>query len=102
MYEAVKNDPKIVVLAISEDGRGREHVQRWMTKRGFSVPVALDLDGRVQADYEITGIPTTFVIRPDGTIAKRHMGELEFHTEAFLAEMRQLAAGKASAPAGGL
>jgi cytochrome c biogenesis protein CcmG/thiol:disulfide interchange protein DsbE len=33
-----------------------------------------DIDGRVAIDWGVTGVPETFVIGPDGTIAYKHVG----------------------------
>jgi len=43
--------------------------------RGWSFPVALDIDGRVLAAFEpVPGTPTSFLIDADGTVVERHVG----------------------------
>ncbi len=105
MYEAVRNDPKIAVLTISEDGRGRKHVGRFLQKHALALPVAFDLDGGVQRAYGVEGIPTTVVIGPDGKVVDRHLGTMKFDAPEFVAKLRRWAGGEAqaaSAPKGGL
>lgn len=38
--------------------------------------IVLDTDDRLSSDWAIMGLPTSFFIRPDGTIAKVHVGQM--------------------------
>ena len=87
MYDAVKSNPNIVVLAVSEDGRGRAHVKKFMEKNKYTLPVALDTDGKAQFAYDLLGIPTTVVVKQDGSILEMHAGGIEFDSKEFLAKL---------------
>ncbi len=46
----------------------------FLTKHGITYPAVMDGDGAIMRDFQITGIPTTIVVDPDGRIAERHAG----------------------------
>lgn len=52
-----------------------EDAQRWLNALGDPYDrTGADLDGRVAIDWGVYGIPETFVIDIDGTIAYKHIG----------------------------
>ena len=52
-----------------------EDAQRWLNALGDPYDrTGADLDGRVAIDWGVYGIPETFVIDSDGTIAHKHIG----------------------------
>ena len=56
---------------------------------GLTFPVLLDEDGRVTTrQYQVTGMPGSFLIDPQGVIFYRHVGPLNAETlRAKLAEL---------------
>jgi cytochrome c biogenesis protein CcmG/thiol:disulfide interchange protein DsbE len=48
----------------------------FMRRFGVTYPNGTDLNGRASIEYGITGIPETYVIRPDGTVASHWVGPL--------------------------
>jgi cytochrome c biogenesis protein CcmG, thiol:disulfide interchange protein DsbE len=44
---------------------------------GITYPSVLDDDGQLASDYGVLGLPTTFVISPDGTIAFGFTGRID-------------------------
>jgi len=54
-------------------GRNKTAGDFWR-KNKFTLPVAMDHTGAVAEKYGVEGIPTTVVIRPDGTIHALHVG----------------------------
>jgi cytochrome c biogenesis protein CcmG, thiol:disulfide interchange protein DsbE len=54
----------------AEDGR------KLVARTGISYPVGLDPDGEMFVAFKGLGMPTTVVLRPDGTIAEVHSGAL--------------------------
>lgn len=46
----------------------RDTVQRFVDDFGYTFPIALDPQGSVAAQYGIRGIPTTFLVGPDGNV----------------------------------
>jgi len=56
--------------------------------------IGMDTKGRVGIDWGISGVPETFVVRGDGVIVYRHVGEIrpEQIESTFLPLLRDLAA----------
>ena len=53
-------------------------VKPFLAKHGSSYPTLIDPDGRTSIDYGVAGVPETFVIRADGTIAEKFTGPVSF------------------------
>jgi peroxiredoxin len=67
-------DRGFVVLGL-EMGQteGLEGIKRFVQEKGITFPVLLDR-GEAQRPYRVTGVPTSFLIGPDGVIEKRFIG----------------------------
>jgi thiol-disulfide isomerase/thioredoxin len=52
----------------------KEAALAYWAEAGHSIPILLDYEGEAQFAYRVSGIPATFVIDPDGTIAAVHEG----------------------------
>lgn len=50
----------------------------FMDRMGGDWPVVLDGDSATALDYGVFGVPETFVIAPDGTIADKQVGEVTY------------------------
>lgn len=50
----------------------------FLKRNGSIFPTLLDPDGRTSIDYGVAGVPETFVIRADGTIARKFTGPVSF------------------------
>jgi cytochrome c biogenesis protein CcmG, thiol:disulfide interchange protein DsbE len=48
----------------------------FVRQHGGSWPVGVDADGRTTAAWGVVGLPQTFFVRPDGTLASHQLGEL--------------------------
>ena len=57
-------------------------------------PILLDRSGEVIAEWPVKGLPTTFVVAPDGTLAFRAIGSREWDDEVVLKRVRGLRKGK--------
>jgi peroxiredoxin/outer membrane lipoprotein-sorting protein len=55
----------------------------FLDKYGYSFTTLVDADRSVSANYGVSAIPTTFIIAPDGTVAKQMIG---YHTAEQLRE----------------
>jgi cytochrome c biogenesis protein CcmG, thiol:disulfide interchange protein DsbE len=54
-----------------------EDAQKWLDDMGDPYArTGADIDGRVGIDWGVYGVPETFVIAPDGSIAYKHIGPL--------------------------
>lgn len=71
-------DQGLVVVAVSVDRGDTQQVRRFVQAEGLDFPVLLDRDGRVREDYEITGLPTSYLIGRDGRFIGRAIGAREW------------------------
>lgn len=57
-----------------------EPAKRFLDEFGVTYPNGLDVGGRISIDYGVVGIPVTFVIDGQGTVARRWVGEIDIDT----------------------
>ncbi len=89
LYE--KMDPeKVAFVMISFDGRPAR-AQAMLKHRGYTFPVYFPT-GPLPAPFDSNAIPATFILGPDGQVAARYNGLVEYDTPAFEAALEQLAA----------
>ncbi len=80
-------DGRLVVLAVNVE-EDADRVAPFVQRLGLSFPILLDRDGTVSRRYRITGLPTTYLIRPDGAVDGMRIGP---YTRAMLqARVEQL------------
>jgi cytochrome c biogenesis protein CcmG, thiol:disulfide interchange protein DsbE len=79
---------EFVVLGINLQ-EGQAQVEDYATGLGLTFPVILDKDGSVTTrQYQVTGMPGSFIIDRQGIIFYRHLGPLSVETlQAKLAEL---------------
>ena len=53
-------------------------------------PMLMDREGTVIAEWPVKGLPTTYVVAPDGTLAYRAIGSREWDDKALLDAVRAL------------
>jgi peroxiredoxin len=61
-----------------------EQVRRFVDTAGYSFPVLLDSSGRTGAAYQVSGIPTTYIIDKQGNVLARVVGGREWHTPEII------------------
>ena len=66
LYAKMKNQP-FVILAVNVDESDPENVKAFSKSMNLTFPVLID-DGNVSKLYNVNAIPTSFIIRKDGTI----------------------------------
>jgi len=88
LNETLKDeDFMVMALSIQEQ---KKRVSKFMESNDIDFPVYLDSDGAVAAMYGVTGIPTTYIIAPDGTIVGRAVGPREWGGKESVKLMRSL------------
>jgi len=88
-WQILRNDA-VVILAINM-GEDEDTVFVFTADYPADFPLLLDRGGEVIAQWPVKGLPTTYVIAPDGTIAYRAIGGREWDAPAFLELIRGLA-----------
>ncbi len=80
----------LAVLAIDiQEDAGK--VAAWVRQHDVTFTVLLDEDGAVARAYKVTGTPTVFLLRPDGTLAGKVVGTRDWSGPAGRALIRKLA-----------
>ncbi|MBX3372542.1 MAG: redoxin family protein [Phycisphaeraceae bacterium] len=75
----------------AEDREKRlELVGGFWKERAFRFPTLIDFENEVVSAYRVSGIPTMFIIAPDGTVAKVFVGFGEGQEERLRTEVRAL------------
>ena len=70
-------DKDVVVLAINV-GEKADVIFEFTGQYPMSFALPMDLDGTVIKQYPVTGLPTTYVINPDGMVTHRAVGSREW------------------------
>lgn len=88
-----------VVLGVSldvdpgaADARGRSQgvVREYVDTLGVTFPILLDPEGSVEDLYNVSGLPTTYVIGRDGKIEGRVVGAREWDSAEYRARIQEL------------
>lgn len=66
--------PADAVLAIDSGGEGKAVIRAFMTEEEVEYPVAIGTP-EVADEYRIEGLPTTYIVGPDGRIRSRDIGQ---------------------------
>ena len=64
------------VIGVSVDQSGVERVRQFAKSEALHFLVAHDPAGDIQRDYQLVGVPTTFLIGRDGRLLWRHTGNI--------------------------
>jgi thiol-disulfide isomerase/thioredoxin len=68
-----RDNVKVYGINVWERQKDPEKVKGFIQTNGFKFPILFG-DDKVTSNYGVTGIPTLFVIDPEGNIAFRHVG----------------------------
>lgn len=75
------------------DGRVQGIVREYVDELGVTFPILLDPEGSVEDVYNVSGLPTTYVIGRDGRIEGRIVGAREWDSEEYRRRIEELLAG---------
>ena len=88
-----------VVLGVSVDvdpgepdanGRVQGIVREYVDRLGVTFPILLDPEGGVEDVYNVSGLPTTYVIGRDGRIEGRIVGAREWDSDEYRRRIEEL------------
>jgi thiol-disulfide isomerase/thioredoxin/outer membrane lipoprotein-sorting protein len=76
VYQQFKNSDKVMFLAVNADDSTltNQAVGQTMKEWGSELPLARDPNQDIRKAFDVTGMPTLFVIGPDGTVQHHEMG----------------------------
>src|SRR5229473_2304882 len=60
LYEDFKNNKDFVMLAVSQDTKGRSAVAPYIEKNGYHFMILLDPENKISSSYDMSGVPETF------------------------------------------
>jgi peroxiredoxin len=89
-WEQVRGDG-IELVAINV-GESESTIQRFLEQVPISFPLPMDRDSKVVQEWPIRGLPTTFVVDPEGRLAYKAAGEREWDNADLLDLVRGLKA----------
>jgi peroxiredoxin len=78
LYDEYKGNKDFVMLAVSEDTKGKTAVLPYVEKNGYHFKILLDPENKVGDSYGVSGVPETFIIDRSGRIVAHHMGAFDW------------------------
>lgn len=81
VYAEVKSEVVFMMVDLSDGKRETQASgERFVNSKGFTMPVYFDNDLQAANAYGISSIPTTFLIKPDGSIVDKYSGAIDEET----------------------
>ncbi|MCY4529520.1 MAG: TlpA disulfide reductase family protein [Chloroflexi bacterium] len=74
-WQAYQGEEVVFIGANIQDTS--EPAKRFLDEFGVTYPNGIDTGGRISIDYGVVGIPVTFVVDSEGTVARRWVGEID-------------------------
>ena len=71
LYAQEDDGVKVLAINLMED---KERVQSFIAERGLQIPVLLDTKGQTASKYNVSSIPQTVLIGPDGVVKQVYVG----------------------------
>jgi len=87
-WQQLRNED-VVMLAVNM-GEDEDTIFVFTADYPAEFPVLLDRDGAVIAEWPVKGLPTTYIIAPDGSIAYRAIGARTWDDSGILEVLRAL------------
>ncbi|MCB2178932.1 TlpA family protein disulfide reductase [bacterium] len=74
MYEEYSDDGFMILAVNATNQDSRQDAADFVAENGLTFPILLDIDGTVGAQYQVSALPSSFFILPDGTIQEVVIG----------------------------
>lgn len=87
-HEKLKGE-NIAILAINV-GEDANTIFAFTGQYPVSFPLPLDVDGSVTRKYPVVGLPTTFIIDPQGNVTYRAIGGRDWGSDQILGQLRKM------------
>src|SRR5688500_16752803 len=80
LYEKLDHDKIIFVMLSLDTDENRQKIVRYIDEKGFTFPV-YQPSGSMPKQLQVSSIPTTFIISPEGKIEMKKVGTANYDTE---------------------
>ncbi len=90
LYDQMRGNADFVMLAVSQDQRGRQAVKPFIDKNGFRFQILLDPEGQLAESYGLRGVPETFIIDRSGRIVAHHAGAFDWSRPDVSEALKQM------------
>jgi peroxiredoxin len=90
LYDDFKGNKDFVMLAVSQDTKGRAAVAPYVAKNGYHFTILLDPENKIGETYDVSGVPETFIIDRKGQIVAHHMGAFDWSRPDVKDALQQL------------
>lgn len=77
------NPGKVEVLGMDAGMDSNENLQKFIDEQGINYPIIPTQDATMYAFGEVVGIPTTFIVSPEGKLIDKHVGLLTYENLEF-------------------
>jgi peroxiredoxin len=94
LFDDMKGNKDFVMLAVSEDTKGKSAVVQYAQKNGYHFRILLDPENKVGESYGVSGVPETFIIDRKGRIVAHHMGAFDWSRPDVKEALEQLLSAK--------
>ncbi|MBI4377647.1 MAG: TlpA family protein disulfide reductase [Nitrospinae bacterium] len=94
LYQRFKTRKNFEMLAISIDKGSAETVNKYISGNRFTFTILLDTNNRVASEYSVTGIPTTYLIDPQGFIINKAIGARDWEHKETIEFFENILRGK--------
>ena len=88
LWQKVK-DQNIIILGINV-GEDADTIFEFTGTYPVSFPLPMDIDGKVIEQYPIKGLPTTYVINPQGMVTHRAVGSRVWDEDWLINKLKSL------------
>ncbi|MBD3669728.1 MAG: TlpA family protein disulfide reductase [Gammaproteobacteria bacterium] len=89
LWQQVQGKP-VVILAVNV-GEDADTIFEFTGHYPVSFPLLLDQDGSIIDSYPVRGLPTTFIISPEGRVTHRIIGSREWDEAQLIGQLLELA-----------
>ncbi len=88
LWKKLKDKP-FTIMAISV-GEARDTVNKFIVENKYTYPVFLDPDSKLGAAFDVSGIPTTYLVDKDGKVIAGNQGAAEYDSEKMMKLLSEL------------
>lgn len=94
LYQKLKSKKNFEMLAVSIDKGGAEVVKMFVKENKLTFTVLLDRDSEVAGEYGVMGIPSTYLIDPQGYVINRAVGARDWDSKDSLIFFEKMLGGE--------